>query len=230
MSEWWTYSLRDLLLFSPGTYYRLFELHNQEWWPLPLLMVALGTTVSALAWRGGERAGRLSLGLLAACWLWVGWAWHGQRYASINWVAGYVAWVWVAQGLLLGVAALRGGSLTEPVSRWQRRTGWGLLVLALAYPLLAVVLGRGWGQAEVLGMAPDPTALATLGLLLAHRVRHAGWLSALPVVWCLVSGATLWAMASPEWWCAPLAAFLVVLARAYPGNASRAAASRPSST
>jgi hypothetical protein len=28
MSEWWTYSLWDFLLFSPRTYYRLFELYN----------------------------------------------------------------------------------------------------------------------------------------------------------------------------------------------------------
>lgn len=30
MSEWWSYGLRDLLLFSPRTYYRLFELYNLE--------------------------------------------------------------------------------------------------------------------------------------------------------------------------------------------------------
>jgi hypothetical protein len=29
MSEWWTYTLSDFLLFSPRVYYRLFELHNR---------------------------------------------------------------------------------------------------------------------------------------------------------------------------------------------------------
>ena len=33
MSEWWTYSLSDFLLFSPRTYYRLFELYNLAIWP-----------------------------------------------------------------------------------------------------------------------------------------------------------------------------------------------------
>ena len=50
MSEWWTYSLRDLLLFSQRTYTRLFELHNQEWWPLPLFALALGAVLFVLAW------------------------------------------------------------------------------------------------------------------------------------------------------------------------------------
>jgi hypothetical protein len=27
MSEWWSYSLSDFLLFSPRTYYRLFDLY-----------------------------------------------------------------------------------------------------------------------------------------------------------------------------------------------------------
>ena len=33
MPEWWTYSLSDFLMFSPRTYYRLFELHNAAIWP-----------------------------------------------------------------------------------------------------------------------------------------------------------------------------------------------------
>jgi hypothetical protein len=28
MSEWWSYRFSDLLMFSPETYYRLFELYN----------------------------------------------------------------------------------------------------------------------------------------------------------------------------------------------------------
>ena len=217
MSEWWTYSLRDLLLFSQRTYARLFELHNQEWWPLPLLALALGAVLLVLAWRGGERAGRALLVILAACWLWVAWAWHAQRYAPINWAAGYFAWAWAVQAVLLGVVSWRGRFDAVPVARQQRGFGLTLLGTALViYPLLAPLLDRGWTPAELFGMAPDPTALATLGVLLAIKLRHSGWLFPIPVLWCLISGATLWAMESPEFWIAPLAALLSVgLALAY---------------
>lgn len=60
-------------------------------------------------------------------------------------------------------------------------------------------------------MTPDPTAFATLGALLVLRLRHGGWLLAIPVATCLVSGATLWAMASPEFWIAPPAAALAAV-------------------
>ncbi|HSJ78405.1 MAG TPA: DUF6064 family protein, partial [Erythrobacter sp.] len=76
MSEWWTYGLRDLLLFSPRTYYRLFERYNLELWPLPLVALALGVVLLALARQGGDRAGRGLAVILAACWLWVAWAFH----------------------------------------------------------------------------------------------------------------------------------------------------------
>ena len=196
MSEWWTYSLRDLLLFSPRTYTRLFELHNQEWWPLPLATPALGLALLLLAWHGSERAGRWVLALLAACWLWVAWAWHLERYAPINWAAQYFAWAWVTQAALLGAAAWR--CRFDALSRGRHRFGLALAGCALAlYPLLAPTLGRGWAQAEVFGMAPDPTALLSLGLLLALPLRRVGWLLVIPLAWCVTSGATLWAMASP---------------------------------
>ena len=34
--EWWSYASRDFLLFSPRVYWRMFELHNEALWPLPL--------------------------------------------------------------------------------------------------------------------------------------------------------------------------------------------------
>jgi len=107
--------------------------------------------------------------------------------------------------------------LLRPTFRPRRdavgRLGVGLFVSSLAlYPLLAPLLGRGWRQAEVFGVAPDPTALGTLGLLLAAEQPPPWWTMAVPLLWCLVSGATLWAMGSPEAWILAVAGVLVVAA------------------
>ena len=53
-SEWWTYSLSDLLLFSPRTYYRLFELYNEAVWPMHVA-AALGVPVVAVFGPTDER-------------------------------------------------------------------------------------------------------------------------------------------------------------------------------
>ncbi|WP_426176950.1 hypothetical protein [Massilia sp. TWR1-2-2] len=65
-------------------------------------------------------------------------------------------------------------------------------------------------------MAPDPTALATLGLLALARPGH--WLLwPIPPLWCAITGATLWTMHAPDIWIAPLTA-LVALPLAWSGR------------
>ena len=88
-------------------------------------------------------------------------------------------------------------------------TGDGLVVLAVGYPLVGLAAGRALVQTEVVGLAPDPTAIATLGLLLLARP---GWirltLSVIPAVWLLLTSATLLTMDEPSGW-VPLGAVLV---------------------
>ncbi|AAZ97154.1 conserved hypothetical membrane protein [Thiobacillus denitrificans ATCC 25259] len=209
MSEWWTYGLRDLLLFSPQAYYRLFELHNLAWWPLPLVMLGLGVLTLALALHGGARAVRAAALIHAACWIWVAWAFHGERYAAINPAAAYFAWAFALQGvLLLGLQRAK----LAPAGALQRRVGIGLLVFALlGLPLAGPLFGRSWAGAEVFGMAPDPTAVATLGVLLLVEARRLWGLYVIPLAWCGVSGATLWALDAPEFVVLPLAGVLALV-------------------
>src|SRR5688500_16860073 len=101
MSEWWTYSLSDFLLFSPRTYYRLFELYNLAIWPAQLAALVLGVAIFALLWRGGNWQNRAAAALLAACWLFVAWAYFIGHYDTINWAARYFAFGFIAQAVLL---------------------------------------------------------------------------------------------------------------------------------
>ena len=102
MSEWWTYTLSDFLLFSSRTYYRLFEIYNAAIWPAQLAAVGLGLAILALLWRGAARVrDRAIPAILAACWLWVAAAFLASRYATINWAAVYFAWAFGLEAALL---------------------------------------------------------------------------------------------------------------------------------
>jgi Family of unknown function (DUF6064) len=101
MSEWWTYSLSDFLLFSPRTYCRLFELYNLAVWPWQIVAFVLGLAVLALWLYGGSWRGRAIAGILAVCWLWVAWAYLLVRYDTINWAASYFAIGFVIEAALL---------------------------------------------------------------------------------------------------------------------------------
>jgi hypothetical protein len=169
MSEWWTYTLSDFLMFSPRTYYRLLELYNLAIWPAQLAGVAAGVAIVALvATRFGGRE-RIIAGLLAACWLWIAWAFHYQRYAQINTAAPWFAAAFALQALLLvAVGVLAGRMILQPPS------GIAISLIAIAvlgYPLLAPLTGRAWSTAETFGAAPDPTAIATVATLALVRGR-----------------------------------------------------------
>lgn len=213
MTEWWTYSLRDLLMFSPQTYYRLFELYNAEMWPAHTFTISLGVAILFLMHRGGENSARWIAAILAAAWFWVAWAFHWQHYAQINLAANYFAWAFVAEALLLmWVGLVRNRLLINPPSVLRQRMGMGIFLFALfIHPLIGMMLGRNWTQAELFGMTPDPTALATLGLLLLANFRAFWVLAPIPLFWCLASGATLWVMDSDEFFMVPLIALLAVL-------------------
>jgi hypothetical protein len=215
MSEWWTYSLSDFLLFSPRTYYRLFELYNLAIWPAQIVALALGLAILVLMLRRHAWHGRAVAAILAGCWLWVACAYLFTRYDTINWAARYLAAGFALQALLLAWTGLARNRLAMRPGRTDLvgGAGLGLFAFALAVqPLIGPLLaGRPWTQVEIFGVAPDPTVVATLGVLLATE-RPPWHLSAIPLAWCAISGATLWAMQSLDALILPGAAFLVVVA------------------
>jgi hypothetical protein len=196
MDEWWSYSLSDLLLFSPRTYYRLLERHNEVVWPAQLLTLALGTGILFLLRTPSSKQGRIIAGILALLWVWVAWAFLLSRYATINPVMRYVAPLFVLEALLLVWWGVIGGKLSFAVERRVRaKIGAALFMLGLLlYPALATIFGRRWQQAEVFGIAPDPTVIATVGLLLLTSSRFRWGLLPVPLIWCAITAATPWAM------------------------------------
>lgn len=212
MSEWWTYRLSDFLLFSSQTYYRLFELYNAAIWPGQVIAVVLGIAICMLLRRPDSLRGRLIAAILAACWLWIAFAFHLRRYATINWAAVYFAWGFGLQAaLLIWSGVLRGRLKFEPRGDRVARIGlWIVLFALFVQPLIGPLLGRGWRQVEIFGVAPDPTAVATLGLLLVVAGRVRWELMVLPLIWCAISGATLWTLKAPDKWVMPLAGALAL--------------------
>lgn len=212
MSEWWTYSLSDFLLFSPRVYSRLFELYNASVWPAQILSLALGVAMVLMLLRPVRGGGRLIPVILGVQWLWIAWAFFFERYAAINWAAIYIAPAFALEGALLIAAGVAGPGL-----RFVRRGGRGFaagLVLFTAalvlYPLIAPLLQRPWAAAEIFGIAPDPTAVATLAILALAAGRLRVGLMVIPVLWCVVTGATLWTMETGDFVVAPLGAALAI--------------------
>ena len=219
MSEWLTYRLTSFLLFSPSTYYRMLERYNLVIWPAQLAGMAIGLAIVALLIGKRGHHERIIAGLLAACWLWIALAFHYQRYAQINWAATWFAVAFACEALLLVVVGVVAGRLDLQLARggplWIATSIVAISILG--YPILAPLTGRPWTTAEIFGVAADPTAIASVAVLALVRGRIRWLLLFVPVLWCAVAAATLWAMDSPEA-LAVLAAGLLALWAALPGT------------
>lgn len=210
MSEWRTYRLEDFLLFSPRVYWRMFELHNTAFWPLHLATLAAGFAIVLFVLRRPQNHGLWVALIFAVLWAFVGWSFLWSRYAAINWAIVYVAPAFGLQALLLGFVGVSGGLAFD---RKDIAARLGLLIALLgfvAYPFQTPLFGRPWTGAEAFGIAPDPTVVVTLGILLAAS----GWLVPLlfpiPLLWLLMSGLTLRAMGDVQAWL-PLSAAAVAV-------------------
>ena len=196
-----SWALEDFLPFSPRAYWRLFALENEAVWPVQPLLLAAGALLVLLLSRGWRPSGRWLGPALGAAWLWAGWQFVALRYGTLNWAAPTLAWGLYAQGALLVTLGLSGRLVFERQAR-AARASTGLLTAALlAWPLLAPLDGRSWREAEVFGVAPDPTAAATLALIaLAARSRWTALLCVVPALWLAVSGVTLFTMGVWQGW------------------------------
>ena len=201
IAEWTSYRIEDFLLFSKETYSRLFELNNATYWPLPLLATAAGLGLIALVFRRPSGTFLIVAIFLSVLWGACAWAFFWTSYATINWTATYAALAFTLQAALLLFilpAKRRPDAHPRELARWL---GLTLLIFAVViHPLLAFMTGHPLLSAEVIGLAPDPTAIATLGVLL---VLSHGWrkivLSLIPVCWLLVSALTLFGLDSWQW-------------------------------
>jgi hypothetical protein len=208
--DWLTYRLSDFLLFSPRTYYRMFELYHDAVWPLHLVVLAIVVVTFVLLRRTDHWAGAVVAALIAVGWLWVGVAFHLQRYATINWAAKYFAGAFVLQAVLVvwfGIVRRRltFAGQTDEIGRLVPAA----FVAALVIPPLAVLAqDRGWAQVDLAWLTPDATAITTLALLLGARPSAPKVLLVVPLAWCVVAAATLTALESPEAW-VPVAALIV---------------------
>jgi len=192
MNDWQTYRLEDFIPFTPDIYWRLLERINEAFWPLHVLAIAIGLTALLLALRGHKR---MALALLAPAWLTSGIIFHWTYYAELNWAAPWFGWGFIAQAALLLALAWFAGSArrqghAKGLSTWIGATV--AMVSLLGYPLIAATIGPGLRHAETYGLHPDPTAIATLGVLLMILHGPALWLGMfIPIVWCVIGALTL---------------------------------------
>jgi hypothetical protein len=205
-----TYSVGNFIPFLPASYFRLFERQFEALWPLHPALLALGAAAIFLAVLG---RGRVVAVILAAAVATAAVTFHFRLYAELTPVGRVFGWAFLAQGIFLLVWGFISRFDSRPpldVTAW---IGMALAVLGVAfYPPIALLSGRKLAGAEYFALAPDPTVCATIGILLI--IARPLWLLLLlplPLLWCVVSGATLKALEAPFAMLLPIIAAIALL-------------------
>lgn len=199
--------------FTREVFLGLFEQYNAAVWPAQPVAYALGLLVLLSALKPYKGSGRLIAAVLAAAWIWNGVAYHMLHFATLVWAAWAFGFLFVVQGLMfLGSGVLRG----RLAFRFQGGvTGWigiGMALFAMAaYPLIGALTGQGLPRIPPFGLAPCPTAIFTLGMLLLAAPRVPMHLLVIPLLWSIVGGAVAWQIDIPQDLALPAAAALAVV-------------------
>ena len=200
-----------MLPFTAEILFASFAQYNQALWPLMILAPVLALALVVLALRPVRHGARAIGTLLALAWLWVGIGYHFLHLATLDFAAPIYGAFFVLQGLLLAWTGVVRDRLVFGFG--ADLFGWCGLALALAavtWPLADALLGPGWASVRIVGLAPGPTAVFTLGLLLLTAGRAPLHLALIPLLWTLVAGARGWILAIPQDLALPVAGIAAV--------------------
>lgn len=203
MSTWFSYRLSDFILFSERVYWRLFDQVNDLAGVFLPVLIALGCLLLVGVWSRHRAVRTATSVLLAAFWVSSAVLFLWFFYTPVNWAARYVVPFFILEAGLIVLFSFT-GQLNRSLHRNDVKGWLGLVLLAYAviiHPFTSLMFGRTLTSAEIVGLAPDATALVTLGVVLATAQTRALWfLMPIPVVALTLSGLTLQALGTAEVW------------------------------
>ncbi len=198
--------------FSREQFFEVFAAYNLSIWPAQVAAYAAGLAVLVLVFRPSRAATGATLLLLSLMWVVNGAGYHWLAFAEVNPAARIFAAVFVAQAIALARAAF--GAPRFRIAAGGGYRTWAGLALALyallIYPFLGALAGHEWPAVPVFGVAPCPTTVFTIGVLLLGEWRIARWLLVIPAAWGLVGGSAAVLLGVPQDYGLVLALLVVI--------------------
>lgn len=205
------------LPFTQAEFLTVFAAYNTAIWPLQAVALAAGFgAVSLLLTRVRWRDAAIAA-IVGAFWLVNGIGYHWLFFAEINPAAVLFGALFVVAGLLFIVeGTLRRRLVFDQATGGRAIAAAVLIGYAIAvYPLLSLFIMHPYPHTPLFGVAPCPTTIFTIGLLLLARYPRPWLIAAVPLAWCLVGGSAAIVLGVPSDWAlfAALALWLVFRTR-----------------
>jgi len=176
------------LPFTLAQFLGVFEKYNLAIWPMQVIVYFLGIAGLILAIKKNRYSDRVIAAILSFFWLWMGIVYHLMFFSDINKVARVFGMLFIAQGVLF----LAAGVITTRISFRFKSNVYSfvgiifILYAMIVYPIIGYLLGHGYPRSPGFGIAPCPTTIFTLGLLLWTDKRVPKYLLFIPLIWSLI--------------------------------------------
>jgi len=184
--------------FTIDEFLAVFAAYNAAIWPFQFVAYGLGLVVGFAFVVQSHALMRLGFMGLAVLWAVNGIGYHLIFFAPINPIAPVFAAFFVLQAVLLLASAIQPGDL-RPRRDLRSIAGLMTIIYALAvYPALGIWTGHGLMAGPLFGVAPCPTTIFTIGILMIAHGRWVVWLSIIPILWSLIGLSAALQLGIPE--------------------------------
>ncbi len=174
--------------FTVEQFFAVFRNYNEAIWPAQIIAYILGIAALVLAVRKVNLADRIISAILAIFWVWMGIFYHILHFSVINPAAWVFGIVFILQGLLFLAAGTFLGKLSFRFTAEPLPIIGALFILyaMVIYPVLGIIFGHLYPAAPMFGVAPCPTTIFTIGILLWTVKKVPGYLLVIPFLWSLI--------------------------------------------
>jgi Family of unknown function (DUF6064) len=186
--------------FTREQFFDVFAAWNGFVWPVQIVAYILGLAALILVFRSSRGSTVAVLMILAIMWVTNGAGYHWSFFSEINPAAWIFGAAFVLEAIFFVAAIFAAPHFRISATR-DASTVLGLalaLYALLLYPLLGWVFGHRYPAVPMFGIAPCPTTIFTIGLLMLGSWRTARWLLMIPGLWGVVGGSAAILLGVPQ--------------------------------
>ncbi len=177
-----------VLPFTQEEFLSVFSEYNTAIDPMPIAGYFFAIVIVLAIQLRKKWAGTFTGFTLGMMWIWNGAVYQIGYFSAINKAAYGFGTLMIVEGILLIRVAIRWDQINFQYSpNWKTISGYILIIYSMiVYSVIGTMLGHGYPQSPVFGVAPCPTTIFTFGILLLLRKPYAKFLLIIPVLWAAI--------------------------------------------
>jgi hypothetical protein len=174
--------------FTVEQFLDIFGTYNTAIWPAQVVAYMFGIIALGLALHENKLSSRITSGILALFWIWMGVFYHIGYFSVINPAARIFGLFYFLQGVLfLLIGTIRSRLSFQFNYKPLPILGVCFILYALViYPLLGLGFGHSYPRVPLFGVAPCPTTIFTFGILLWATKSVPAYLLVIPFLWSII--------------------------------------------